>query len=169
MPTKNKQAAFTLVELVVVIIIAGIILSFSATLLMQGFRSYFIGRDIETARQKGAFAIGYVVNDIHSIASPRLVNATTSSSTNLTFTNVGGDIVSYSFNSESGQVIRALNYVDSILSDQVSSLNFYYYDRNGTSTTPDTGTVYYIKTAIVYNVKGSNYSLYRTASIWNYQ
>ncbi len=121
---------FTLLEMVMVIVILGIIIGMSSSLLTQGLNAFPTGENIVNANWQGQIAMERMSRDILLIRSP--TDITTTASNNLAFTDMNNNTISYALSGTSLNLTENGN--TSILADGVQSLTFNYFDKNGTST-----------------------------------
>jgi prepilin-type N-terminal cleavage/methylation domain-containing protein len=167
MHTASKCKAFTLIELIIVIILTGILTGYSVSLFAQGLKSYFAAKDIQNAYQAGFSVLARMSRDIRGLGSTAKINTATSSGTRLVFTDVSGNTITFVLNG-TGQIVRTLNATPAVLGDNIKSLTFTYYDINNNVITPTTGTVRFIKITLQLTVEYSYLTISTTISTWNF-
>jgi prepilin-type N-terminal cleavage/methylation domain-containing protein len=151
----KKNAGFSLIEIVMVIIIIGIIAAIASRILMQGVSAYLTNINIINSDWQGRIALERMVRDIRAIRSP--TDITTASASTLAFTNTSGTSISYTL---SGSTIT-LN--GNVLADGIASLTFTYYDSsNAITATPS--AIRYILISI--NVTQNNTNLTLNTSVY---
>jgi len=132
--TKVKLHGFTLIELIIVIIISGIIVASSTSLLVQAAKGYVAGRENINANWQAGLALERMTRDLHEASS--IISAT---SNQLVVKDIHGATIDYKFDSNGLQLLRS----DQMLADKVKDINFTYYDVNG-FTTNDVSAIRYV-------------------------
>lgn len=145
---------FTLIEMIMVILILGIIVAMSSSLLTQGLNSASQGEGLLDANWQGQIAFERMSRDISLVRST--ADITTIGASNFAFTDTSGNTISYSLSGTS--LLLTQNGNAAILADGVSSLSFTYFDRTGTSTATAT-LVRYIRISITVTRNNVNYAL----------
>jgi prepilin-type N-terminal cleavage/methylation domain-containing protein len=163
----KKENGFTLIELVLVIVLLGILASGGATLLAEGFNSFFKGRDITEADWQARVALERMGRDLRAIRSPSDI-ASSSSATSITFTNVDGNTLTYSTPSGGNQILFSDGTNTAVLADG-ANLNLTYYDGTGNVlTAPPATTVRYIAMALTITYHGANFIITQGVYPWNF-
>ncbi len=155
----QKTRAFTLIELVFVIVILSIIAAIGSRVMGAAFQSYYDNQNIIIANAQGRIALERMIRDVHAIASPSSITTATSSS--LSFTDVNGNTVTYGL---SGTTLQRNGIA---LADGIGSIEFRYYDGNG-ATTAVTTNIRYINVILGVTELGVNYTLKTTMATLNY-
>jgi prepilin-type N-terminal cleavage/methylation domain-containing protein len=145
---------FTLIEMVMVIIILGIIIGMSSSLLTQGLDTFSTGENIVNANWQGQIAMERMSRDILLVRSPAAI--TTIAANNFAFTDMSNNTVSYSLSGTSLTLTQNGN--SEVLANGILSLTFSYFDRNGTSTATAT-LVRQIRISINVTQNNANYTL----------
>jgi len=154
MLTKKNQNAFTLIELIIVIVIVGIIMAGTSTVLLQHFRAYLAGKNLISLSEQGTIAIERISRDIRAVASSGSI--TTATNTQFTFSDLDGDTISYA--KSGSQIIRTFNSVPNVLADNVANLTFNYFDSSGNSTTTKSQIRYItVNLGLAYQEASSNF------------
>ncbi|MBU0455320.1 MAG: prepilin-type N-terminal cleavage/methylation domain-containing protein [Pseudomonadota bacterium] len=122
----KKQSGFTLLELVIVIIIVGIVVVGSSELLLYGFKGFAIGKQQVEANWQGQVSLERMVRDLRAIRSSSSISQATANA--ITFTDIDGESIQYHLTGQ--QLMRNTR----VLSDDIQSLTFSYYDEDGNST-----------------------------------
>lgn len=130
---RRQQRGATLIELVLVIAILGIVAAGATELLVQGFRAYILNKNIITAEWQGRVALERMARDLHAISSPPAINSAGTSSTQISFTDIYGNSISYQKNG-AAQLLRN----NQVIADGVQSLTFTYYTSASSGTTTTT-------------------------------
>lgn len=152
-----KSKGFTLIEMIMVIVISGIIVAGSGSLLIQGIKTYLIGKtDIDTSWQ-ASMAIERMTRDLHAATS-----ITTATGSSLAIIDIYGNTIAYTLAG------NKLLWNTQILADNVQSIAFTYYDANGVSTA-NAGAMCYVGISlnIIYAASTTNFST--EVALWNIQ
>lgn len=150
----KQYQGFTLIEIVIVILILGIIIGMSSSLLSQGLASFSAGENIANASWQGQLAIERLSQDIRLIRSN--TDVTTLGANNFAFTDVDGNTISYALSGTSLNLTQNGNA--ETLADGVQSLAFNYFDKNG-AVTATTTLVRYIQITLNITKNNVNYSI----------
>ena len=136
---------FTLLEVIITLVIAGVLASVGATLMSSGFRTYFLGRELAQDSAQGTLAVERMTRDLRSVRSP--ADLTTIGASTITFVDVDGNTISYALTA--GSVTRSQNGgTAQPLAASVSSLAFTYLQNDGQTTAAAAATVWYITVAV---------------------
>ena len=144
---------FTIIELITTVVIVATLAVVGAPIMAGGVRVYVQG--VETTRQDaaGKLAMERMLRELRHIRSP--ADLTTLTGTQITFTDIYGKSVTYSFSGgnlsrqEGGGTAR-------VLASNVSSFAFTYLQNDGQTTTSTASKVYYIAMQMTIAVSGSN-------------
>lgn len=130
----HEQLGFTMIELLMVIVILGIITAGSSELLVQGFRAFSVEKSYNNVSWQGRITIEKMNRDLRAIRSPTDISTATSSQ--ISFTNVDGNVVTYCVSGT--QMVRGnqLSCAGQALADGVSGLIFTYYNSDGVAFVP---------------------------------
>ena len=155
----RKQHGFTFIEMIIVMVIMGIILSMIVPVLTQGLNDFNTGENIFNANWQGRIAMERMSRDVLSVRSA--ADISTMTSTNFSFTDTGNNTISYAL---SGTTLTlTLNGNTAILADGVQTLTFNYFDATGAATS-SSATVHLIQVSINVIQNSVNYTL--TTSIY---
>src|SRR5712691_6885689 len=136
---------FTLIEVIITLVIAGVLATIGATLLSSGFRSYFLGRELAQDAAQGTLALERMTRDLRTARSA--ADLTTIGASTITFVDVDGNTITYALSA--GSVTRAQNGgTAQPLAANVSNLAFTYLQNDGQSTAVTPATVWYIGVAV---------------------
>jgi prepilin-type N-terminal cleavage/methylation domain-containing protein len=163
---------FTLIEMVAVIIIAGIIFSFGSALLGNVFSGYALKRDATDADWQAKVALERMARELRAVRSATTADLAFPSNSEIRFVDTDGNNVCFYLNA--GQLRRAENTPAQacgttgmqVLADNIASLNFRYWDNAGTEVLPpatpvSVTTVYYITMSLTVT-EGSYSAPFRT-------
>lgn len=124
----RKNSAFSLIELVMVIVLVSIIFAVTAPLMLA------IGSGWQLAQVRNELSASAMVAMDRMIREIRQVSNTTSvitaSSSSFSFVEINGNTVTY--NVSGGHLMRTVGATASQLADYVSALSFTYYNAAGT-------------------------------------
>ena len=126
MQKRTSQLGFTLIELIIVIVLLGILVAGSGNLLSQGFKSFFVGKDIINANWQASVALERMIRDLHAVRSPS--DITTATATTLQIVDLDGNTITYQVTGN--QLQRNSQFI----ANGIQSINFNYYDKNGITT-----------------------------------
>jgi prepilin-type N-terminal cleavage/methylation domain-containing protein len=136
--TSSPRAApgFTLIEFIVVIIIAGVVFSVMGPLLFLGFRASKLQYTWSGVTGQGRAALSRMTRELRNIRSNSSTNLSSMSANTITFIDLDGNQITYSLSN--GNLMRGAN----ILAQNTSGLTFAYYDANGAVTAVSTNVQY---------------------------
>lgn len=137
---KKKQKGFTLLEMIIVIVIVGILIVGSSSILEQGFASFFSSAKTIKSNWQNAVALETMTRDLRAIRSASDIIATTS--TSITFNDVNANTISYAITDS--QLIRTENNVANPLASDMQNLFFSYYDKIGGVTANNSSICYIV-------------------------
>jgi prepilin-type N-terminal cleavage/methylation domain-containing protein len=136
---------FTLIEVIITLVIAGVLATIGATLMSSGFRSYFLGRELAQDAAQGTLALERMTRDLRAVRSA--ADLTTIGASTITFVDVDGNTIGYALSA--GSVTRSQNGgTAQPLAANVSSLAFTYLQNDGQTTAASSATVWYIVVAV---------------------
>ena len=136
---------FTLLEVIITLVIAGVLATIGATLMSSGFRSYFLGRELARDAAQGTLALERMTRDLRTARSA--ADLTTIGASTITFVDVDGNTISYALSA--GALTRSQNGgTAQPLAANVSSLAFTYLQNDGQTTAASSATVWYIAAAV---------------------
>jgi len=136
---------FTLLEVIITLVIAGVLATIGATLMSGGLRSYSLGRELAQDSAQGTLALERMTRDLRSVRSA--ADLTTIGASTITFVNVDGDTISYALSA--GSVTRSQNGgTAQPLAANVSSLAFTYLKNDGQQTAVLAAEVWYVAVAV---------------------
>lgn len=119
----SNQYGFSMVEIVIVIVLVGTIGMTASLLIGQAAQTYQKGTNYSAMTNQDLLALEEMAREIREIQSPSAI--TTCSPTNLTFTDVNGNLIVYSF---SGTTLSA---GANTLAANLSSFSFSYLNSSG--------------------------------------
>ena len=136
---------FTLIEVIITLVIAGVLATIGATLLSSGFRSYFLGRELAQDAAQGTLALERMTRDLRAVRSA--ADLTTIGASTISFVDVDGNTITYALSA--GSVTRSQNGgTAQPLAANASSLAFTYLQNDGQTTAASSATVWYIVVAV---------------------
>lgn len=128
--TMRTTKGFTLIELIIVMVITGIIVSMASVFLISGFKNYFTGVRVSGLNTQATLAMARMIKELQQAVSFSTINAT-----NVTFNTSGGSNISYSWSSPT---LTRTGIAAQTLSDQVTTFALTYYQSNFTATATPT-------------------------------
>ncbi|KTD82578.1 prepilin-type N-terminal cleavage/methylation domain-containing protein [Legionella waltersii] len=117
---------FTLIEMVIVMVITGIIVAITATMLNTSFINYFTSVHYSSLSTQGAIAMMRISKELQQATRFSVINPTS-----VTFTTVGGTSISYSW---STPILTRTGSAARTLSDDVTNFSLNYYQSNFSTT-----------------------------------
>jgi Tfp pilus assembly protein FimT len=120
----RRNGAFTLYELIMVIVLVSIIFAVTAPLMLEIGRSWQLAQNRNELSESSKVGMNRMVREIRQI-----LNATsviTANSTTFKFTDINSNIITY--NVSGGHLMRILGATSNQLADNVTALLFTYYD-----------------------------------------
>lgn len=139
-PFKSIKA-FTMIELIIVIVILAIIGISASKLLVSAYQSGYTARDQSDVDWQFRVALERMARDMQGIRSATSSDLTISPTTEIEFTDIRGDTITYKITGSS--LTRKENAGSDVeIADNVSNLSFSYHDAAGASTATVTSVRY---------------------------
>lgn len=150
-----RDAGFTLVEFIVVVILAGIIFGFGSTLIGRVFSSYAVKQDITDADWQAKVALERMTRELRLVRTATAADLDIASLTQLRFVDTDGNGVCFYRNAAANRLMRSADgpatvcgtTSPQVLADNVTALGFSYWNNAGTNTAT-VASVYYITTSV---------------------
>lgn len=159
------RRAFTLIELIIVVLLLSIMLSFIVTVFAVGLKAWSSGHDRAVIRQGAVLAVERMVRDL-SMAG----NITVATSNSITFSaDVDDDSINetVSFDLSGNNLTRTVNGAASTLAPDVQTLALSYTDPDNLSFTPatqgDRNNIRVITASLTMNKSGETFNLSSSA------
>lgn len=124
----NTNKGFSLVEVVLVMVILGILLTTGSGLFQQAFETGFVTKDQQKARTQAQFALERMNDELKNARSATSSDLTPNAS-DITFVDDDGESIKYSISGTN--LMRNSN----ILVSDISSLSFTYLKEDNSTTT----------------------------------
>lgn len=147
----RSAAGATLVEMIVVIVIFGIVMSIGVLVLGRSFETYQLTREVTNVDWHGRVALERLTRELREIRSATVTDLefTATPATQLKFIDAAGGSVCFYLSG--GRLMRSADGPGGTcgttspqpLADNASSLNFYFHQSDGSNATLATN-VYYI-------------------------
>ncbi|MHB1140547.1 MAG: prepilin-type N-terminal cleavage/methylation domain-containing protein [Sulfuricaulis sp.] len=154
-PRARRGAGFTLVEMVLVIMLAGIIFSLGSVMLGKVFSSYAFKRDTTDADWQAKVALERATRELRAARSATAADLDVASGTQLRFVDTDGNGVCFYRDAAANRIMRSADGPTTAcgttspqpLADNITSLTFSYWDNTGAATAV-VASVYYITLGI---------------------
>src|SRR6267378_4088291 len=154
-PIDSSACGFTLIEMIVALVIAGVLATIGARVMSSGFSTYFVGRELARAAIQGTLALERMTRDLRSIRSATAADLPTMTATTISFVDANGNTNTYAL--AAGSVTYSLNGgAAQPLADNVSNLTFTYLQNDGQTGAGVATSVAYITVAITVTTQNSN-------------
>lgn len=145
----KKNAAFTLIETIIVVLLLGILSALTAQMINSGMNSYMTAQNVAKTTSLGKLVLMRFERDIRDIQPGNILTAT---ATNLRFRNASGNVVRYF---RAGTNLRrreqgmgpTQTMLDN-LENSANGLRFTYFQNDGVSVAVTPAQVYYIQMQI---------------------
>src|SRR6267142_420885 len=138
---------FTLIELIMTLVIAGVVAAIGARILGTGFLTYFAGKEMAQDAAEATLAVERMTRDLRAIRSATAADLSTMTSTAIAFVDADGTSVSYAL--AGGSLMRTQGGGPAQpLASNVSALDFKYLKNDGVSTAAVATEVWYVSAAI---------------------
>lgn len=155
MTHSNKQAGFTIIELLMVIIILSVVGVAGAKMLTQALQSFLTLQNTSNATWQGQVAVERMTRELRYVRSA--VDVLTQTSAQFQFVDIYGNTIAYTLSGSN--LVRN----SQTLASGVNSLTFTYMDQNGNTITGSTN-LHYVGISMNVTQNNSNYTL--TTSIF---
>ncbi len=163
-----RNAGFTLVEFIVVIILAGILFGFGSTLIGKVFSSYALKQNITDADWQAKVALERMARELRMARSATAADLDIASLTQIRFVDTDGNGVCFYRNAAANRLMRSADgpatacgtTSPQVLADNVTALNFSYWNNAGTNTAI-VASVYYITMSVTV-MEGAYNNAFRT-------
>lgn len=155
------QKAFTLIELIIVIVILGILIAGSTNLISLGFGSFFTGKDIVNANWQASVALERMARDLRNVATTRDIEIAQTNS--IRIKDIFGETITYSVSG--GSLLRN----SFVLADKINNLSLTYYNANS-SLLPQPVTsanVRYVVITLTVVSDKTNFNITTAVNLWN--
>ena len=133
----RQSLGFTLIEMVMVIVVLGILAGLTAPIFSQGLTASRLTAENLHTLAKLRFATERLVREIRQVNyNGSSYDVTTMTATSLVFSKADAISTTVSITSSGGNITMAYSTpsVSGLLTDEVSSFNFAYYDSSGAAT-----------------------------------
>jgi hypothetical protein len=160
-----------LIEMVAVIVVAGIIFSFGSVLLGNVFSGYSLKRDAADADWQAKVALERMARELRAVRLATAADLDIASAAQVRFVDTDGNGVCFYRDAATNRIMRSADgpatacgtTSPQVLADNITSLTFTHWRNDGT-TAALVADVYYITVALNV-VEGSYSSSFRT-SVW---
>jgi prepilin-type N-terminal cleavage/methylation domain-containing protein len=140
----RRTLGFTLIEAVVVLVVAGVLATIGAAVMSSAFRAYFLGREIANDDWQGRFALERMTRELRSVQSPAVLNIGVAGQ--IAFTDSASTLIVYRRNAATSALERSQDGGSSFqnLAENVSALAFAYLQNDGQTDAATANVVYFI-------------------------
>jgi len=150
-----RYTGFTLVEFIVVIILAGIIFGFGSTLIGKVFSSYAVKQDVTDADWQAKLALERMARELRMARTATAADLDIALLTQIRFVDTDGNGVCFYRDAATSRLMRSADGPTTacgttsprVLADNISALGFSYWDNTG-ATTATVANVYYITVSL---------------------
>jgi prepilin-type N-terminal cleavage/methylation domain-containing protein len=168
----ERNAGFTLVEFIVVIILAGIIFGFGSTLIGKVFSSYALKQDISDADWQAKIALERMARELRVVRNPTGVPTAAdldiASLAQIRFVDTDGNGICFYRDAAANRLMRSADGPTTacgttspqVLADNITSLVFSYWTNAGASAAA-VANVYYITMSVTVT-EGAYNNTFRT-------
>jgi prepilin-type N-terminal cleavage/methylation domain-containing protein len=138
------QQGFTMLEMIITLVIAGVLATVGAMIMSSGFRTYFLGRELAQDAAHGTLALERITRELRTIRSATAadLDIAPAAPTKITFTDVDGNTIAYGLSGGS------VNRNAQPLADNVSDLTFTYLRNDGVNSAATSAEVYYVTVSV---------------------
>jgi prepilin-type N-terminal cleavage/methylation domain-containing protein len=160
----RRARGWSLVEVVTVLLIFSVLVTFAVNLTGGMFRSYFTARDITSADSQARVAFERMTRELRQIRSATATDVDPASGAQVRFIDADGNGVCYYRDAATNRLMRSADGPSSAcgttnpqpLSDYVTGLSFFYYTNDGRTTTATPTAVYFVTVRV--NLTDNNVS-----------
>jgi prepilin-type N-terminal cleavage/methylation domain-containing protein len=142
--TAARPGGFTLIEVVITLIVAGVLATIGAMIMSNAFRAYFLGREIANDDWQGRFALERMTRELRSARSAGDLNIGVAGQ--ITFTDSTSTSIVYRRNAATSALERSQDggALFQPLADNISALAFTYLQNDGQTAAATANVVYFI-------------------------
>lgn len=164
----GRSAGFTLVEFIVVIILAGIIFGFGSALIGKLFSSYALKQDATDADWQAKVALERMARELRMARTATAADLDIASLTQVRFVDTDGNGVCFYRVAANNRLMRSADgpatacgtTSPQVLADNITAFGFSYWDNTGAATAA-VANVYYITVSLTV-AEGSYNASFRT-------
>ena len=149
----RRNAGFTLIEMVIVIVLTGIVFAMGGLLLSEAVRAYFRGQAINDTDWQGRLASERMTRELRAVRSATAADLALPSADRIQFHDTDGNPVCFYLSG--GRLMRSADGPGAAcgtteaqpLADGVAALTFSWWDSGGVSTAT-VGSVMYVTASL---------------------
>jgi len=148
--TAARLGGFTLIEAVVVLVVAGVLATIGAAVMSSAFRTYFLGREIANDDWQGRFALERMTRELRTVRTASAGDLNIGVAGQVTFADSSGNAIVYRRNAATSELERSQDNGATFLplADSVSALTFSYLQNDGQTTAVSASAVYFITATV---------------------
>jgi prepilin-type N-terminal cleavage/methylation domain-containing protein len=144
---RTSSRGFTLIEAIVVIVIAAVLAAIGATVMSRGFQNYFLARELARDSAQGTLALERMTRELRRVRTPTAADLTIGVPGQITFVDADGDTIVYALGG--GNLTRSENGgAAQPLAANASALTFSYLQNDGQTAAGAPAQVWYITVAL---------------------
>jgi prepilin-type N-terminal cleavage/methylation domain-containing protein len=171
---RRRDRGFTLIEMVAVIVLAGLIFSFGGALVGNVFSGYSLRRDATDAGWQARVALERLARGLRAVRSATATDLDIGSAAQVRFVDTDGNGVCFYRDAPANRVMRSVQAPTGVpgapcsggqvLADNVTSVTFSYWNDSGIEIAPGgpVAGVYYVTVDLTV-VEGSYNGRFRTS------
>jgi len=141
-----RPDGFTLIEVVITLIIAGVLATIGAMIMSNAFRTYFLGREIGNDDWQGRIALERMTRELRTARSASVTDLNIAVAGQIVFADSGGNVIVYRRNGATSALERSQDNGATFqeLAGNIGALTFSYLQNNGQTTAVSASAVYFI-------------------------
>jgi len=163
---RRRKLGFTMIEMVVTLIVGAILFGLGATVISGGFRTYFLGREINQNDWQGRVALERTTRELRTVRTATAADLNIGAAGQITFIDFAGNTIVYR---QTGNTMERSQNAGAFqpLADNVNvgagSLSFAYLQNDGTTAAGAPAAVYFIR--VSFTVSSANASATYRATV----
>lgn len=156
-----KQSGFSMIEMIISLVILAVLGATAGYGLTGGVRAFSESSDVLQTLGKLRYASERIVREVREIRRDTIIpinfDIATMTATTLSFTRVNGTVVTLTANPPLLTLAYAVPAGIRTLTDEVSSMNFAYFQKDGSTAATNNADVAFIEFNLVLSQAGKTY------------